>query len=247
MVSRRLARPTAGRCSGRPVVAVARKRPASVAHGRHGTRACQGYRAPAVVPSRLAPRWLLTASVAATLVAGACAGGGNGVTAPSSPAAAHHATTTASTTATLDPGEPTKAAASYGVGSHTLHLVDTSRPTKASPTRNIPASTSRKLDVLVLYPIADTAGGATPVPDAPVADGRFPLLEFSHGVTASGPVYAPFLAPIGASRLRHRRADVPATSGAGAGGRTLSDYVNQPADVSFVLDNIPGARHEGAG
>jgi predicted dienelactone hydrolase len=190
-----------------------------------------------VVISALVRRWLLTAVVAITLVAAACASDGKKAASPATQGASHHATT--STTTTLDPGEPTEPAASYGVGSRTLHLVDTSRPTKASPTRNIAASSSRKLDVLVLYPIADTEGGATPLPEAPVADGRFPVLEFSHGVTASGPVYAPFLAPIVQAGYVVAAPTFPLTSGAGAWS-DLSDYVNQPADVSFVLDNVLG-------
>jgi predicted dienelactone hydrolase len=175
--------------------------------------------------------------VAAALLAAACAGGGKKAAAPATQGAASHAPT--STTTTLDPGEPTKPAAGYGVGSRTLHLVDTSRPTKASPTRNIAASSSRKLDVLVLYPITAVGGGATPVPDAPVADGRFPLLEFSHGVTASGPVYAPFLAPIAQAGYVIAAPTFPLTSGGGA-WTDLADYVNQPADVSFVLDKVLG-------
>jgi predicted dienelactone hydrolase len=72
-----------------------------------------------------------------------------------------------------------------------------------------------------------------------VADGRFPLLEFSHGVTASGPVYAPFLAPIAQAGYVIAAPTFPLTSGPGA-WTNLSDYVNQPADVSFVLDDILG-------
>jgi len=187
-----------------------------------------------VVVSASIRRWLLPAVVATTLLAAACASDGSKTAAPSTQPAAHHPT---STTTTIDPGEPTEPAAGYGVGSLTLHLVDTSRPTKASPTRNIAASTSRKLDVLVLYPIAATSGGATPVPDAPVADGRFPVVEFSHGVTASGPAYASFLAQVAQAGYVIAAPTFPLTSGAGA-WTDLSDYVNQPADVSFVLDDV---------
>jgi predicted dienelactone hydrolase len=192
-----------------------------------------------MVTSRAVRRWLLSAVVTAALLAAGCASDGKKAASPPTPAAAgdHTTSTTAPTTTTLDPGEPTKPAARYGVGSRTIHLVDTSRPTKASPTRNIPAANSRSFDVLVLYPTADASGGTAPVEGAPVADGRFPLLEFSHGVTANGPVYTPFLAPIARAGYVVAAPTFPLTSGRGA-WTDLTDYVNQPADVSFIIDQL---------
>jgi pimeloyl-ACP methyl ester carboxylesterase len=143
-----------------------------------------------------------------------------------------------STTSTVaDAKQPTKPAADYGVGSRELTVVDTSRPTAASPKRHIKAEDSRTLPLLVLYPTADAAKGDEAVPGAPIADGRFPVLEFSHGVTASGPAYAGFLRPLARAGYVVVAPTFPLTNGAGA-WTDLEDYKNQPADVSFVLDQI---------
>ena len=123
------------------------------------------------------------------------------------------------------------------MGSRKLQLVDTSRPTAASPTRELVAKDSRTLDVLVLYPTTGPSESDTAVADAPVAEGRFPVLEFSHGVTASGPVYAGFLQPLARAGYVVVAPTFPLTSG-GGGWTDLKDYANQPADVSFVLDEI---------
>jgi dipeptidyl aminopeptidase/acylaminoacyl peptidase len=92
---------------------------------------------------------------------------------------------------------------------------DTTRPTDADrPTRTLP--------VLLL------------VPDGP---GPFPLLEFSHGVTASGPAYAGFLEPLAAAGFVVAAPTFPLTSGP-QGWSHLTDYKNQPADVYFVVDSV---------
>jgi predicted dienelactone hydrolase len=75
------------------------------------------------------------------------------------------------------------------------------------------------------------------VAGAPVAEGRFPVLEFSHGVTASGPAYTGFLQPLARAGYVVVAPTFPLTSGAG-GWTDLNDYRNQPADVSFVLNEV---------
>jgi pimeloyl-ACP methyl ester carboxylesterase len=189
-----------------------------------------------VVSSCPTRRSLLGALVAALLLVAACSSDTNKQATTATQPGIERGTSSTTTT-TVDAEQPTRPAAAYGVGSRTLHLVDTSRPTKASPTRGIAASNSRKLDVLVLYPTADAAGGSKAVPDAPVAEGRFPLVEFSHGVTASGPSYQPFLEPIAQAGYVIVAPTFPLTNGPG-GWTDLGDYRNQPADVSFVLDQI---------
>ena len=91
--------------------------------------------------------------------------------------------------------------------------------------------------MLVVYPSSGPVGSNTAVADAPVAEGRFPVLEFSHGVTASGPAYRGFLEPIARAGYVVVAPTFPLTSGAGA-WTDLKDYRNQPADVSFVLDQV---------
>jgi predicted dienelactone hydrolase len=83
-------------------------------------------------------------------------------------------------------------------------------------------SRGRKLPTLLL------------VPDG---SGPFPLVEFSHGVTSSGPAYLGFLEPIAAAGYVVAAPTFPLTSGPG-GWTNLADYANQPADVYFVVDSV---------
>lgn len=71
----------------------------------------------------------------------------------------------------------------------------------------------------------------------PDGAGPFPLVEFSHGVTASGPAYRGFLEPIAAAGYVVAAPTFPLTSGPG-GWSHLADYANQPADVYFVVDSV---------
>jgi predicted dienelactone hydrolase len=119
----------------------------------------------------------------------------------------------------------------------TITVVDPTRPTKGNPARNIPASSSRTLPVMLLYPAAGPAGDATPKQDAAVADGQFPIVEFSHGVTASGPAYTPLLEHWAAAGFVIAAPTFPMTAG-GGGWDDIKDYQNQPADVRVVLDHV---------
>ena len=70
------------------------------------------------------------------------------------------------------------------------------------------------------------------VPDGP---GPFPLVEFSHGVTASGPAYEGFLKPLAAAGYVIAAPTFPLSSGPDG---QIFDYVNQPGDVYFVIDSV---------
>ena len=83
-------------------------------------------------------------------------------------------------------------------------------------------SRGRKLPTLLL------------VPDG---SGPFPLVEFSHGVTSSGPAYAGFLEPIAAAGYVVAAPTFPLSSGPD-GWSHVGDYANQPADVYFVIDSV---------
>jgi predicted dienelactone hydrolase len=71
----------------------------------------------------------------------------------------------------------------------------------------------------------------------PDGTGPFPLVEFSHGVTASGPAYAGLLEPIAAAGYVVAAPTFPLTSGP-SGWSHVGDYANQPADVYFVIDSV---------
>ncbi len=162
----------------------------------------------------------------------ACSADQDGAT-PTTAATVPEATTTAPTSAPpvgLDDLEE------FAVGSRTIELVDPSRPTAADEDRGLPERPDRTLPVLLLYPAAGNVSTPTElVEGAPVADGIFPLIVFSHGVTATGPVYAGRLREWARAGYVVAAPTFPLSSGAGG---TLSDYVNQPADVSFVIDEL---------
>lgn len=124
------------------------------------------------------------------------------------------AVSTTSTTSTVAPTRP------YSVTRRDVTVEDTSRTTNADSRGNIEAKASRTLPVMLL------------VPDGP---GPFPLVEFSHGVTSSGPQYEPFLEPIAAAGYVVAAPTFPLSSGPGA---SVVDYVNQPGDVYFVIDSV---------
>lgn len=128
--------------------------------------------------------------------------------------------------ASAGPTSPTPAAVhSYSVASVNETFVDTSRPTP--PNGSYPGSPTRTLPTLVLYP------------KQPAGQHRdFPLIVFSHGFTANGPLYTGVLSPWVARGYVVAAPTFPLSSGAAPGGPTILDYVNQPGDVSFVISQM---------
>jgi len=153
----------------------------------------------------------------AALALGGCARRGGGLVARrrSGATASSAATTTTTVPApAVDLGRP------FSVTRREIVVEDTSRPTAADPSRGMTAQPSRKLPLLIL------------APDGP---GPYGIVMFSHGLTASGPVYAPFLEPIAAAGYIVIAPTYPLSSG--RGGRP-GDFVNQPADAYFALDSV---------
>ena len=94
---------------------------------------------------------------------------------------------------------------------------------------------------MLLYPAkGDPAGpissGAKPIHRR--RGHRFPLIVFSHGYLASGPAYATVLARFVSRGYVVAAPTFPLSSGGAPGGPKGGDYVNQPADVSFVLSKV---------
>jgi alpha-beta hydrolase superfamily lysophospholipase len=138
------------------------------------------------------------------------------------------------------PGTPAGAAPAdegrYAVGVRTETFVDDSRPTSAN--RTYPGAPDRTLVTTVWYPAKGTPGPAEQ-PGAPAADGhRYPLLVFAHGYTANGPAYGLLLRRIASAGFVVAAPTFPLSNGSAPGGPRLGDYVNQPADVSFVIDEM---------
>ena len=138
----------------------------------------------------------------------ACADSGTKQAAPSSSSAAAPASTSAATS------RP------FHVTRRDITLEDTSRPTNAAPDRNLPEKPTRTLPVMLL------------TPDGP---GPFPLVEFSHGVTGTGPAYEGYLEPLAAAGYVVAAPTFPLSSGPDG---EIGDYVNQPGDVYFVIDSV---------
>ncbi len=124
----------------------------------------------------------------------------------------------------------------FAVGVRTETFVDTGRPTAANGTA--PGLPSRTLVTTVFYPAQGDAAQPGEVVDARPARGRFPLLVFAHGFTANGPTYAFLLRQIAAEGYVVAAPTFPLSNGAATGGPNLGDYANQPADVSFVIDEM---------
>ena len=123
-------------------------------------------------------------------------------------------------------------------------FVDRSRPTSANGT--YPGAPSRTLPTLLLYPAVGDPNGPAVKDARPIRHGRgFPLIVFSHGFTASGPAYAFLLEMFVREGYVIAAPTFPLSSGGAPGGPKLLDYVNQPADVSFVITQVLGlARHD---
>jgi dienelactone hydrolase len=125
---------------------------------------------------------------------------------------------------------------SYALGVRTETFVDTTRPTNANGT--YPGAPTRTLVTTIWYPTAGPPGGPEQ-PDAPAYEGRrFPLLVFSHGFTASGPIYGFLLRRIASAGFVVAAPTFPLSNGQAPGGPRIADVLSQPADVSFVIDEL---------
>lgn len=135
------------------------------------------------------------------------------------------------------PASPSRHSGPFAVGVRTVTFVDPSRPTPAS--NGVPAKPSRTLVTTIFYPARGPAGGPD-IRDAPAAvhQGRFPLIVFSHGFTASGPAYGPIVRRFTQAGYVVAAPTFPLSSGGAPGGPAIGDYVNQPGDVSFVIDRM---------
>ncbi len=138
--------------------------------------------------------------------------------------------------------------APFAVGRRDYTFVDTSRPT--SPNGSYPGAPSRTLKTMVLYPAEGDPAGPITADAKPIhrrRGHRFPLIVFSHGYLASGPAYAFLLARFVSRGYVVAAPTFPLSSGGAPGGPKGGDYVNQPADVSFVLTRVLRLARQGHG
>ncbi len=124
----------------------------------------------------------------------------------------------------------------FAVGTRFETFLDTSRGTDAKGDQ--PSKRTRTLETVTYYPAAGEPGG-DPAPAAPPARGRgpFPLVVFSHGSGVSSPVRYDLLfrAWAGAGYVVAAPKYPLSSTSLPEAGR---DVVNQPRDVSFVIDEM---------
>ncbi|GGM28622.1 alpha/beta hydrolase family protein [Micromonospora yangpuensis] len=93
----------------------------------------------------------------------------------------------------------------------------------------------RALPVELWYPARGRAGGE-PDRDADAAAGQFPVVVFSHGLGGEPDDYQELLSRWAAAGFVVAAPTFPQTSRGSAGN--VLDVLNQPADVSYVLDEV---------
>jgi dienelactone hydrolase len=148
--------------------------------------------------------------------------------------------------APADPaGQEATPEAPFATGHRTMTLVDAGRPTPAVPDR-LPESPDRTIEVDVVYP-ADGEAGPAPtgdpatadeaVDDAPPAPGTFPLVVFAHGWNGRADMFLGF-----AERWAREGYVValPTFPLSQEGIGVSDDLINQPGDISFVIDELAG-------
>ncbi|MCC3761748.1 alpha/beta hydrolase [Glycomyces sp. TRM65418] len=114
---------------------------------------------------------------------------------------------------------------------------------RTAPTRTFPlgvrqftwSRAGRTLVTRIFYPAASGAPGGDPVGDAPVADGRFPVVEWSHGLGGNPESYGVCIRPLAAAGFIVAAPVFPTTT-TGAEGNVGDVYNgNQSKDVSEVI------------
>lgn len=133
--------------------------------------------------------------------------------------------------------EQAAARGSYAVGVTTLQLVDESRPT--APNRDFAGASSRSFTVEVWYP-AMAAADEAEVVDAPVdaRAGPYPLIVFAHGFSAFRRQSASYAQHLASHGYVVASPDFPGTTLTAPGGARLYGLLDQPADVSFIIDAL---------
>ncbi|MFG1915437.1 alpha/beta hydrolase family protein [Micromonospora sp. NPDC048898] len=127
------------------------------------------------------------------------------------------------------------------------------RPPVATPTPKVPAGKApqrsfavgvrqlklnrdgRALPTTLWYPAAGESGGAARR-SATAAEGRFPVVMFSHGLGGRPDDYATLLTRWAAAGFVVAAPTFPHTSA--GGDNNVLDVLNQPADVSYALDQV---------
>jgi len=124
------------------------------------------------------------------------------------------------------------------VGWRTETFVDPSRPTAATKTE--PQHQGRTLRTDIFYPARSDRGSTTSagVDATPVAGRRLPMIVFAHGLGGTAFLSEGLIRGWVARGYVVAAPDFPLTNIGTPGGIKIEDYVNQPADVTFVITEV---------
>lgn len=117
---------------------------------------------------------------------------------------------------------------SYEIAQQTYTFVDSSRPTPAY--RDYPGSASRTLVTDVWYPVSEVEGDSPP----------YPLIVFSHGLSAYRNQSDYLTEHLASHGYVVASADFPLTGLNAPAGLNVYDVLNQPGDISFIIDTLSG-------
>jgi fermentation-respiration switch protein FrsA (DUF1100 family) len=137
-------------------------------------------------------------------------------------------------------GQTRPSAPPFAVGYETVSLMDASRGTPAWS--GVPASSTRTIDTLVMYPARGKPDGASISGAPPVRRGRFPVVVFLHGSSTTAEDYRQAIEPWARGGYVVVAPTAP-LGGLGldqSGDARIADAANHPADVRFVLAELPG-------
>jgi predicted dienelactone hydrolase len=125
----------------------------------------------------------------------------------------------------------------HAVGVRTLHLVDETRA--VPPNHDFPGAPTRPLDTEVWYPAAATPG-PTALRDAPIdpSGTPYPLIVYGHALSDHRRGEAYLCEHLASHGFVVAAVDFPLGKIGAPGGPTPFDIVNQPGDLSVVLDRL---------
>jgi dienelactone hydrolase len=144
----------------------------------------------------------------------------------------------ATTTTVVEPKPTVANIGTYGVGRRDKTYVDTSRATAEN--NDYKGADSRTLHTLTWYPSSTAKPGGETVDDGAIETtvGKFPLVILSHGVTGIAGVYGGTGMALASAGYVVVAPDYPLSNGAAPGGPITRDVINQPADATFVLEQV---------
>ena len=125
----------------------------------------------------------------------------------------------------------------FGAGVTTLELVDTTRPTE--PNRDYEGAAVRTMLVEVWYPAGFAAGEPEERDAALDASGApYPLIVFAHGLGGGRRQSVSYTQHLASHGYIVVAPDFPLSNLGAPGGARLAAVLNQPGDVSFLIDSF---------